>query len=294
MPGGPAKRSLDALPYRCRSGLLAASLARSRSASRDGYAPLRLRQRLWACARHAGAPSATGVPPPPHVHCRDRLGQLRDLMSFSTALPQIALDHRHLPAETCLALPLNERRLGLEADLVAERKISMCSEGSRATLSMRDEVDRLQDLQLFLRLDDQGRRGKVGAWTRCCPVRQSTSAGPAEAASRRRSTASAGSAAAPRSRASCWLVKGLQVRGLSGMACRGSNRAPSSALRPGRRCGACRRSGETADDVRDCAHSVQGIRSRFTRRLVLLQKDSYLPLRVDRLLRVRDGRRRSA
>jgi hypothetical protein len=54
-----------------------------------------------------------------HVRCRDRLSQLRDLL----ALPAPSPSSRWIVAtcsENCLALPLVERRLGLEADLVAD------------------------------------------------------------------------------------------------------------------------------------------------------------------------------
>jgi hypothetical protein len=87
-----------------------------------------------------------------HVRCRDRLSQLRDLL----ALPAPSPSSRWIVAtcsENCLALPLVERRLGLEADLVADAQdLYAHGEKPRDLVHARDEVDQVQDLPLFLQL----------------------------------------------------------------------------------------------------------------------------------------------
>ena len=66
-------------------------------------------------------------------------------------------------ARCCLAPPLVGRRLGLDVDLVAEAQdLNALGEKPRDLIHARNEIDRLQDLLLLLRLDVHERPGKRG------------------------------------------------------------------------------------------------------------------------------------
>ena len=89
-----------------------------------------------------------------HAGLGDRgveLGHFRGLALLAFA--ELALDRRHLLAQQHLALALVERDLGLPADLLRQpQHLDAMGEQPRHLLHARRDVDRLQDLLLFLRL----------------------------------------------------------------------------------------------------------------------------------------------